>query len=315
MMTLAWIRKRVGIGGTLAALTLVMLGCGGESLLSMPSPHARYDHNRTRPLRVASRFESRRAPPAAVYRESVSGESVSGESVPAENVRAAASDPAPSPPAGVPSSELATVPSPPAAAAPGASTSPVRFRKADYAPQARRLFEVAYAHPDSSGDGLPTATLVPVYPGLPLPLSAAPVEGCDACLSDRQDLIDYLATGTGAQAGVEPPDAQGDTAAAARELAPLLDALSRADWLAAPATGLRAALTGLKVTWADGVLDARYAPAAFASVLAFEHQGFWFVLYQFPEQAAYSRLVVIPTAFRQDICRKRPGSGEGLGCQ
>jgi hypothetical protein len=260
----------------------------------MPSPQGRYDHNRLRPLEVASRLTSGGVTPLAPR-----------PAPPSHNPAAAPEGPAPSPPAGVP----------PVAAAPGACTSPVRFRKADYAPQARRLFEVVYAHPDSSGDGVPAATLVPVYPGLPLPISAAPIEGCPELPSDRQDLIDYLATGAGAQAGVDAPDVQGDTQTAALEFGPLLDALSHADGLVAPATGLRAALDGLDVTWADGVLDARYAPAALVSVLAFEHRGFWFVAYQFPGQRAYSRLVVIPGAFRQDICKKRPGSGEGLGCQ
>jgi hypothetical protein len=238
-------------------------------MVYMPSPHSRYDHNRTRPLTVATFFEEGSAPLPG-----------------------------------------------------GAAVTPreplfVRFRKADYAPQAKDLSRVDHPSAGSSADGLPPAQLVPTFTGLPLPLSDDSIAGCapGRCRSDRDDLIDFLASGVAAQAGVEQAAAQGDTITTAAHYRPLLDLLARGDALASGA-GLEQALEPLDVVWAEGVLDARYTPAAFAGVAAFKYRDFWFVLYKFPRKppaapTGYSRLVVVPTELRQDICHKRPTSPSG----
>ncbi len=185
-----------------------------------------------------------------------------------------------------------------------APLGPFKVRKQDYAPQPGRPFngtlvtDASAPPPPPAPDGLPDARLVPVFAGLALPLEAAAPPGCAPpdCLSDRDDLVDYLAAGPLARAGVEPTAAAGNLDEARRRYAPVLDLLARREALAGGPAALEARLADLDITWADQVVDGRYPAAAFAAVTAFRYADFWFVLYRLPSQGAYSRLVAAPAA-------------------
>ncbi|HEU4409841.1 MAG TPA: hypothetical protein VFS43_31600 [Polyangiaceae bacterium] len=190
---------------------------------------------------------------------------------------------------------------------------PLKVRKQDYAPQPGRPFngtlvvDADAPPPPAPLDGLPDARLVPVFAGLVLPLDPSPPQGCAPpdCLSDRDDLVDYLATGPLAQAGVEPAAAAGNVDEARQRYAPVLDLLGRRDALAGGPERLEARLRGLDVTWADRVVDGRYPAAAFASVAAFRYGDFWFVLYRLAGQPAYTRLVAAPADGHHAFLKKK----------
>lgn len=158
----------------------------------------------------------------------------------------------------------------------------------------------------SSADSLPAANLVPVFTGVALPLSAAPVPGAR---SDHDDLVDFLGAGPNAHAGVEPGDMAGAIAAVtARCYADVLTLLSSPAGLGAGAKGVRAWAACCDVTFADEVVDPRYRSGAFDEVTAFRYRQFWFVLYRLPDAAAFSRLVVAPVPItRQDFGQKAVG--------
>jgi hypothetical protein len=66
-------------------------------------------------------------------------------------------------------------------------------------------------------------------------------------------------------------------------------------------------LSSLNVVFADDVMDSRYRLRAFAGVLAFRFEKFWFILYQLPRNDHYSRLVVVPERGKaQDFPAKKP---------
>jgi hypothetical protein len=190
----------------------------------------------------------------------------------------------------------------PAASVASAPIGPLKVRKQDYAPQLGRPFNGSLVvdadapPPAPAPDGLPDARLVPVFAGLALPLDPKAPPGCAPpdCLSDRDDLVDYLATGPLAQAGVEPPATTGNVDETRRRYALVLDLLARPEALSGGPERLEARLKSLDVSWADRVVDARYPAAAFASVAAFRYGDFWFVLYQLAGQSAYTRLVAAP---------------------
>lgn len=202
----------------------------------------------------------------------------------------------------------------PAVAAPDVSGPPVaqapklRFGAESYAPQSRAPYDVQYAQGAAGEDGLPPAQLVPIYTGVALPLSAAPIPGCALCVSDRSDLTDYLASGPGVLAGVDAPDTQGDTTSTAAKARPVLDLLSRNDVTSLSRKQLVETFSRLGVEWAGHVFDSRYPAAAIVDVCAFRWDAFWFVLYRFPEKKGFSRLVVVPTGLAQDPVSKRPSS-------
>jgi hypothetical protein len=181
-----------------------------------------------------------------------------------------------------------------------------RFRAESYAPQGTTPYHVQYAQGDKTADSLPPAQLVPIFTGLPLPLSSAPVAGCDSCVSDREDLTDFLASGPGVLAGVDVPDMQGDVTGTKRRAAAVLDRLARPDIVKLDRQQLEALFAALEVEWADLVVENRYPPAAVVEKAAFLWQGFWFILHRFPGSAGFTRLVVVPSRLEQNLFEKRP---------
>ncbi len=161
-----------------------------------------------------------------------------------------------------------------------------------YRPSGSESFPKAqYAESDSSADTFSAANVVPVFTGVPLPLSSTPVKGGR---SDRDDLIDFLAEGPDAQTGVEPGDTMGDTKSTRMAYAAVLDILGSREHLSGGREQVVRRLSGLNITIADEVVDSRYRLRAFAHVLAFRFEKFWFILYQLPRHDHYSRLVVVP---------------------
>ena len=258
------------VAGWLGVAVLVT-GCGTTSVHVL-SPSERYDHNRTRPVCIVESAQPLPCTPPA-------------PSVPATDTSPAAS----------------ATGTPPQARM-------LRVGTEHYAPQSVAPYHVQFAQADTSTDALPPAQLVPIFTGVALPLSAAPIAGCGVCVPDRADLTDYLASGPGKFAGVDAPDTQGDVTSTAAQYRAVLDLLSRRDFATLKREQLKALLDVLKVKWADEVLDSRYPPAAFTDVLAFRSADFWFVLYRFPEKSGFTRLVVVPTGLSQNPKAKRPSS-------
>jgi hypothetical protein len=174
-----------------------------------------------------------------------------------------------------------------------------------YRPSGSEYFPSAqYAEKDSSTDILPAANVVPLFTGVSLPLSTVPVKDGR---SDRDDLIDFLAEGPYAQAGVQAGETMGDTKSARTAYAPVLDFLGSREHLSEGRAQVVRRLSGLNVVFADEVADSRYRPRAFADVLAFRFEKFWFILYQLPRNNYYSRLVVVPEGGKaQDFPPKKP---------
>jgi hypothetical protein len=171
----------------------------------------------------------------------------------------------------------------PAARVPGDET--YRPSGSEYFPRAQ------YAESDGSTDTLPAANVVPIFTGVPLPLSAVPVK---AGRSDRDDLIDYLAEGPTAQVGVQPGDTMGDTKSTRIAYTAVLDFLGSGEDLSGGREQVVRRLSGLNIVFADLVVDSRYRLRPFGDVLAFRFEKFWFILYQLPRSDHYSRLVVVP---------------------
>jgi hypothetical protein len=163
---------------------------------------------------------------------------------------------------------------------------------------------VKFAESDSSTDTLPAANVALIFTGVSLPLSTAPVKNGR---SDRDDLIDFLADGPYAQAGVQPGETMGDTQSAQIAYAPVLEFLGSSDRLSGGRVQVVRRLSSLNVVFADEVVDSRYRLRAFADVLAFRFEKFWFILYQLPPNNHYSRLVVVPERGKaQDFPAKKP---------
>lgn len=198
---------------------------------------------------------------------------------------------------------------PAASANPVAEAPKLKFGAESYAPQSVAPYHLQYVQGSAPADSLPPAQLVPIYTGVALPLSAARIEGCAMCVSDRQDLTDYLASGPGQLAGVDVPDTQGDVTGTTAKARPLLDLLSRKDVTTLTRAQLEPLLEQLETKRADHVFDSRYPHAAIADLLAFRWDAFWFVLYRFPQKAGFTRLVVVPaTGLAQDPISKRPSA-------
>jgi len=163
----------------------------------------------------------------------------------------------------------------------------------NYAPQGTAgLFKVQRQERNLPLDNLPAANILPVFTGVPLPLDNWAPPGNR---SDLGDLIDFLATGRNAHAGVEPRSAQGDLTDTENQYKPILNFLSSKEQLTGNRAIILERLSKIRTEKARKVFDARYKGEAFANVLAFGYKDFWFVLYQVPENDYYSRLVVVPT--------------------
>ncbi len=99
----------------------------------------------------------------------------------------------------------------------------------------------------------------------------------------------------------------GDTKSTGIAYAPVLDFLGSREHLSGGRDQVILRLSSLNVVFADDVMDSRYRLRAFADVLAFRFEKFWFILYQLPRNAHYSRLVVIPGGKKaQDFSAKKP---------
>ena len=159
--------------------------------------------------------------------------------------------------------------------------------------------------PDSARDGLEAARLVPVFPGLPLPLAGDPVGGGT---SDRDDLLSFLGAGPLALVGVKPAATPGDlpsmTLARYRTILELLESRTL---LGGGRIAITAWADSQKIVWSGRIVDARYHPESLPPGLALRYEDFWFVLFQVPERTEFSRLVVVPIRPRgQDFEGKKP---------
>jgi hypothetical protein len=174
-----------------------------------------------------------------------------------------------------------------------------------YIPSGSEYFSKAYyQNTREEVDGLPAANVVPIFTGVSLPLSSAPAKNGR---SDKEDLLDYLASGPLAQAGVEPPATMGDAATTEIAYKPILELLESREQLSAEKKLLLKKLSASSISPADDVMDSRYRLRSFAEVLGFRHEQFWFILYKLPEKSHYSRLVVVPVKAKgQDFPGKRP---------
>lgn len=174
-----------------------------------------------------------------------------------------------------------------------------------YAP--RGLLRAQRAHhkpPIPSLDDLPAANVVPLFTGLPLPLSDEPVADGR---SDRRDLIDFLSEGPNAQVGVEPGETMGGRKETEARYRPVLEMLSSLELLGGGRRGIVRWASRLAVEFADAVVDSRYRMRAFDEVVALRYQDFWFVLYSLPGNDRFTRLVVIPKKIgRQEFLKKAP---------
>lgn len=187
----------------------------------------------------------------------------------------------------------------------GSATTAGRLDDEVYIPYGSGRFPVVkYQGEGNRDDNLPAANLVPIFTGVSLPLSSAPVEGG---ISDRSDLIDFLAKGPGAHAGVEPGDTQEDTKSAEIIYRPVIDFLSSKEQLTGGREQLIQRLLPLDPDFADEVIDSRYSLSSFYNVLAFRYEKFWFIVYKIPDNDFYSRLVVVPGEVSgQDFSGKKP---------
>jgi hypothetical protein len=174
-----------------------------------------------------------------------------------------------------------------------------------YRPSGSEYFlRAQYAENDSSTDTLPAANVVPLFTGVSLPLSGVPVKDGR---SDREDLIDFLAEEPYAQVGVQPGETTGDTKSVQIAYASVLNFLGSGEHLSGGRAQVVRRLSSLNVVFADDVMDSRYRLRAFADVLAFRFEKFWFILYQLPRNDRYSRLVVVPERGKaQDFPAKKP---------
>lgn len=161
-----------------------------------------------------------------------------------------------------------------------------------------------YKGGNSETDNLPAANLVPIFTGVSLPLSSASIkEG----RSDREDIVDFLAEGPYAQAGVQPGEMMGDRKSTEITYKPILDFMGSKEQLSGGRGQIIERLSYLNVDVADEVVDSRYSLRSFAHVLALRYEKFWFILYKLPNNNYYSRLVVVPAKIKgQDFPGKRP---------
>ncbi|MCP4149339.1 MAG: hypothetical protein GY757_16450 [bacterium] len=179
-----------------------------------------------------------------------------------------------------------------------------------YAPYGTSTFpKVNYRQTGNAGGRIPVANLVPVFTGLQLPLSRETTTG----KSDYKDLVDYLAAGPLAYAGVEPGAMAGDdiTLIEAR-YQPLLQFLESKDKLKGSRTQVILNISvKARVLFAKKVIDTRYRDSSFSEPLGFCYRDFCFILYRTPGSESYTRLVVVPGKFIHKIKNKGLIGGEG----
>jgi hypothetical protein len=145
---------------------------------------------------------------------------------------------------------------------------------------------------------------------LPLSSNASRCSGsdCGSCISDRDDLIDFLGTDVRAMAGIEPPSTASSLASETlQQYQAVLDLAGDPEVLA-NSDALRQAARRIGARVTDDVVDARYAPGSFASIQAIRYRSFWFMFYQ-PPGKGLTRLVVIPRDVKRAREEKRPTGG------
>jgi hypothetical protein len=143
-----------------------------------------------------------------------------------------------------------------------------------------------------AADGIPDAVMIPLFTGLLLPLDSRPIEGQ---VEDRKDLLEYLAAGAIAGAGVEPSGVSGDIVRTEREFQPLIDFLKSAEALKGSRAELIKRLSEANIeSRAATISDSRFSSKSFEDSFAVLYRQYWFVLFKVPGQTSYSRLVVVP---------------------
>lgn len=155
-------------------------------------------------------------------------------------------------------------------------------------------------------DGLPAARLLPVYSGLALPLSNV---GTEDEPSDREDLLDYLASGPTAKVGLQPRSMAGGLGSETEErFGPVLELLASA----LDQTALLAWAKNGNVKVSFNIVDPRFDRTGFSRRIAFVWRDFWFVCFQLRGRQHFSRLVVTPIApSSQDFDGKKPTREDG----
>ncbi|MHC4943158.1 MAG: hypothetical protein ACYTG7_09090 [Planctomycetota bacterium] len=155
-------------------------------------------------------------------------------------------------------------------------------------------------------DGLPAASLVPIYTGVPLPLSKESAGET----SDLEDLIDFLGSGPLAHQGVETPEMAGALPDEQKaKFQAMIDLLASESYLADRKRVVAWAKKN-KVEWTFDIIDARYPAAAFSDRMAILYEDFWFVLFSPINEESFTRLVVVPAEPTGDWDKKPLKGGE-----
>jgi hypothetical protein len=177
-----------------------------------------------------------------------------------------------------------------------------------YSPSGSLLFPKAQLGGTAAPDPLPAANVVPVFTGVPLPLSAVK-ERSDR--SDQGDLLDFLARPL--HAGIEDPGGSADLHDVAQKFKPVLDFLADAQSLCATNRQqmvdrlLSQRIVESRRDIADKVVDARYSVAnSFGDVIAFRVKSFWFVIYRWRSCPGFSRLVVVSEEVNGSFLKSGP---------
>jgi hypothetical protein len=153
-------------------------------------------------------------------------------------------------------------------------------------------------------DGLPAANLVPVFTGVPLPLSTSEVADGK---NDFDDLVDYLGSGPEADHGVQPPAMTGEFTGKTKEkYRQILELLVSANDEAKVNAWIEKNSIPKKQIASEWV-DSRYSADSFHNRLAIQFEDFWFLLYRLDGHESFSRLVVVPTPIKKNNrADKRP---------
>lgn len=164
-----------------------------------------------------------------------------------------------------------------------------------YSPMGSGLFPRAQLEGAATPDSLPAANLVPVFTGIPLPLSDVTEK---SGRSDRADLLVFL--NRPLLAGIRGPRGAVDFKRLSQQYQPVLDFLGNQDDLSWTNREqmiqrlLSRRVISSRHQAADQVIDARYnLPNSFGEVFAFRFKSFWFILYKLRAETHFSRLVVV----------------------